>query len=443
MQIWSAEIKEIEKYLEAVKDRFPELEKELKQLVMTDDPNVLLLYSRRCLEVIITDLYENELRRPRGTEPLKGIIDKLSHDEKVPSHIKASMDGVNTLSTFGTHPKDFDPEQVKPVLNNLSTVLKWYLKYKGSPITTKTRIEESDIEAPWNEFKKEGKLIEQQKLFGFNKFKLLSGILSAVILLALAGVFVYPKIFQVDTLRKLRTSGGRIALAVIPFQNMSNDSTLNYLKEWIPESIVSYLSNFSEDLQVRQPESIYSLPENRALTNNASLVPSITALISQKLDADVIISGSMTKTGTGIIVKTTLINTKTEEVLRSYNVEGNPEVINPIIDSLSQKIKDYLIVSRMKKGLNPEVQSFISTSSPEALKHYILGKDANSERLNNYDLSNIIAHEEFLKAVRIDSNFIAAYLSLIDSYTDKELYDSAKFYCLRLYVRRNQMPPQL
>jgi hypothetical protein len=40
------------------------------------------------------------------------------------------MLGLNELSTYGTHPKDFDPEQVKPVLNNLSTIIKWYLKYK-------------------------------------------------------------------------------------------------------------------------------------------------------------------------------------------------------------------------------------------------------------------------------------------------------------------------
>jgi hypothetical protein len=53
------------------------LEKELEQLIKFDDANVILLYSRRCLEVIITDLCEYELKRPPKTEPLKGIIDKL------------------------------------------------------------------------------------------------------------------------------------------------------------------------------------------------------------------------------------------------------------------------------------------------------------------------------------------------------------------------------
>ena len=83
-----------------------------------------MLYSRRCLEIIVTDLCESELKRPRKTEPLKGIIDKLNQEGKVPSHIIASMHSLNSLSTFGAHPKEYDPEQVKPVLNNLSNYFK-------------------------------------------------------------------------------------------------------------------------------------------------------------------------------------------------------------------------------------------------------------------------------------------------------------------------------
>jgi dienelactone hydrolase len=131
MQIWSSEIKELTILYESFKGQLPELEKELERLVKADDENMILLYSRRCLEVIITDLCECELKRDRGTEPLKGIIDKLHKEKKIPSYIIASMHGLNELSTFGTHPKDFDPEQVKPVLNNLDIIIKWYLKYKN------------------------------------------------------------------------------------------------------------------------------------------------------------------------------------------------------------------------------------------------------------------------------------------------------------------------
>src|SRR4030043_2337729 len=142
MTLWSTEIKELESLYTSLKGQFPDLEKELEQLTETKDANVILIYSRRCLEVIITDLCENELKRPRKTEPLKGIIDKLNKEEKVPSHIIVSMDHLNSLSTFGAHPKDFDPEQVKPVLNNLSIIIKWYLKYKDAQTISRAKQEE-------------------------------------------------------------------------------------------------------------------------------------------------------------------------------------------------------------------------------------------------------------------------------------------------------------
>ena len=144
MTIWSAEITELKSVYTALQGKVHELEKELGQLLKADDENVALLYSRRCLEVMVTDLCETELNRPRKTEPLKGIIDKLNKEEKVPAHIITSMLNLNSLSAYGTHPKEFDPEQVKPVLNNLSTIIKWYLKYKNVDYEVKIAEPESE-----------------------------------------------------------------------------------------------------------------------------------------------------------------------------------------------------------------------------------------------------------------------------------------------------------
>src|SRR4030043_1285380 len=150
MKIWASELKELEVFYSSLKGRFTDLGNERERLIDASDENMVLVYARRCLEVIVTDLCECELKRPRKTEPLQGIIDKLNREEKIPSHIYASMQSLNSLSTFGSHPKDFDPEQVKPVLNNLSTIIKWYLKYKDTKIVIKATAEETkhDIEKP-------------------------------------------------------------------------------------------------------------------------------------------------------------------------------------------------------------------------------------------------------------------------------------------------------
>jgi AraC-like DNA-binding protein/tetratricopeptide (TPR) repeat protein len=262
-----------------------------------------------------------------------------------------------------------------------------------------------------------------------------------IILVILTLVFIYPgSLINIkrNSFESLRSSGTRISVVVLPFLNMTNDSTVNYLTEWIPESMSSYLSNFPEELQVRNTESLYSLPESKALTKNASLAPSVTVLISQKLDANIIISGSMAANSTEIIVDAKLTNSKTGEVLKSFREEGNSEGIIQKIDTLSQKVKDYLIVSRIKKELNPEVQHLVLTRSPEALKHYVLGKDA----VRDEDYSKAIG--EYSEAIRIDSTFTNAYLDLIDTYEISVCgcYDKAKILCLRLYNRRDQMTIQ-
>ena len=101
MTLWSAETKDLEKLFNTIKGKHSKLEKELQSLVKTDDANIVLVYARRCLEVIITELCEHELKRDRGTEPLQRIIDKLNKDKIVPHNIIVSMQNVNSMSTFG------------------------------------------------------------------------------------------------------------------------------------------------------------------------------------------------------------------------------------------------------------------------------------------------------------------------------------------------------
>ena len=241
MQIWSAEIKEIESLYTSIKGRFPELEKELEQLIETKDANVVMLYSRRCLEIIVSDLCEFELKRPRKTEPLKGIIDKLHSEEKVPSHIITSMDHLNSLSTYGAHPKEFDPQQVKPVLNNLTTIIEWYRKYKDNQIISKAKTEEAkpDIEKPVNF--KELNHKPNKKII-----TLLSGLLlvGAIVIILL---FIFDIIGggeRAEDLTKLEKS-----IAVLPFENLSSDEEQAWFSDGITDVIINQLSKIS-DLRV-------------------------------------------------------------------------------------------------------------------------------------------------------------------------------------------------
>jgi tetratricopeptide (TPR) repeat protein/TolB-like protein len=430
MAIWSSEIKELEKLYESLNGQLPDLEKELERLIKGDDENMILLYSRRCLEVIITDLCECELKRPRKTEPLKGIIDKLHKEEKVPSHIITSMHGLNELSTFGAHPKDFDPEQVKPVLINLDIIIKWYLKYKQIVAISKLKVEEEKIpesrELPG-------------KIAGSTNSKWLSGVLIAAVLVALV-ILLYPKIFKRDTLEKIRSSGDKLIVAVMPFKNMTNDTTWNIWQEAIQYNLTIFLSNYSDQLKVSPTESIAGLLQKKGLDNYSSyaaITSSVARNISNKLDADIFINGSINQSGSTIRLNAQLVDSRSGEILKPFQIDGKAENIIPLMDSLKVMMKNVLVISKMGKELSPDFMWFASANSPEAFRYFKSGQNAFNER----DWSR--AEKLYSQALAIDSNFAGAYIQLTMSNLNLDKYDQAKKICLELCKKSGKMSPQV
>jgi len=280
MAIWSAEIKELDKLYESLKGQLPDLEKELERLVRADDENMILLYSRRCLEVIITDLCECELKRPRKTEPLKGIIDKLHKEEKVPSNIITSMDHLNSLSAYGAHPKDFDPEQVKPVLINLDIIIKWYLKYKNFPIVGKQ--------------KSEGE-----------KVKLDSSVVTESVK----------------------------SIAVLPFKDMSPEKDQDYFCEGMAEEIINVLAHV-ENFKVIARTSAFAFKEKQVDIRE----------IGRILDVETLLEGSIRKAGNRLRVTAQLIKVADGSHIWSERYDREMKDVFAIQDEISLVIADNLKV---------------------------------------------------------------------------------------------------
>ena len=429
MAIWTSEIKELEKLYESLKGQFPDLEKELERLIKADDENMILLYSRRCLEVIITDLCECELNRPRKTEPLQGIIDKLHKEEKVPSHIIASMHGLNELSTYGAHPKDFDPKQVRTTLINLETIIEWYFKYKGIDIKGEEEVQFKGESL--EEVKKEAGIEKQVRPARSPKQKLLSGVL-IIAILVMAAIFAYPRIFKKDTLEKLQSSGERISVAVMPFQNLTNDTIWNVWQDGIQDILINNLTN-SEELVVRQTESISGLIQSKGLTNYASITPSIASDISQKLETNIFIYGSIKQVGTTIRLNAQLIDNKSGETYKSFQIDGITDNILHITDSLSIMLKNFLIISKLREQATLGFQNPVSTNSPDAYRFYLMGINAFGKK----DFPEAI--KLLLQAKEIDSNYIDAQIKISFAFGNQGLYKQAKEWCLKLYAKRDKM----
>jgi TolB-like protein/Tfp pilus assembly protein PilF len=290
--------------------------------------------------------------------------------------------------------------------------------------------EKPDQELPWEKIK----TLPDDKPDETKKNKLLFYAIPLVLILILLGVYAYPKIFKNDNLTKLTSSGQKISIAVMPFQNLTNDTTWNAYQSGIQTSIISFLSSTGE-LFVRKKENINALVNPKGLVDYASISPAVADKISNKLEADIFINGAIQHAGSTLRLNAELIDTKTKEVLKSFEVKGpyDQDKIFEITDSLRKKVTDFLLISKLIKE-NPVFRHYKpTTTSAEAFRYFIYGGNA----LKKGDLEGGISW--FLKALATDSTFADAAFALENTYAGDGKPEQSRQWLIRDYKKRDQM----
>jgi tetratricopeptide (TPR) repeat protein len=266
--------------------------------------------------------------------------------------------------------------------------------------------------------------------------KILSGFFIAVALI-LAGLLIYPKLINGDRMEMLRKKG-QVSVAVMPFQNLTRDTNRNFWEVMIQNNLINSLSA-ERDLSVRQMQSVLTILESHDLTNYASITPAIARSVSQKLDANVFVQGSINQIGEITRLNAQLIDSKTEEVFKSFQLDGSTENIIQLADSLTTLVKDFLMVTMLKKEQSFLDQHYLNiektTHDPEALKFYFEGMKAFSKGKFTE------ARQLYFKAIEIDSNFVAPLRHLPYSYGNEGNYIEAKKWAAILLEKFDQLSP--
>jgi tetratricopeptide (TPR) repeat protein len=248
------------------------------------------------------------------------------------------------------------------------------------------------------------------------------------VLLVIVAVLAYPKIFNRNSLDSLRSSDGRISVAVMPFRNETGDSTRNSWQTYIQDNLIIFLSNYSEELVVSQIENTEELIKRDGI-NIATITPSVASTLSRKLDANVFIYGSINQLDTTIRISATLINSKTKAVIRSFPIDGTSANVQHNIDSLSVVVKNFLLVSNIQEKFSRDLKPY-PTSNLEAYNYFIKANNA----------SDVKTQMEFFKrAIDNDSNYVPAIIFLSMRFEYLRLYGDAKEWCLKAYNKRYQV----
>ena len=253
-----------------------------------------------------------------------------------------------------------------------------------------------------------------------SKRKLRANDIIIAILVVVVVVLAYPKIFKKDKLATLRDEDGRFSIAVMPFQNMTGDSTWDIWQDGIQNELITNLSN-SKELSVRQYQTMYDILQNTKQTYTASITSSAASEISRKLEANTFILGSIKESEDIVRINAQLIDSETEEIYKSYRIDGNTEKdIFIITDSLSKLVRNYLEIKVLEQDAYFPAKMHSETNSAEAYRYYIQGGKAKSS--SEYSEAIKLYH----KALDRDSCFVSALLWLTVSYMNNGQPEQAR-----------------
>ena len=280
----------------------------------------------------------------------------------------------------------------------------------------------------------EGSSSEKKSMKGRRKLGI-SDVVIGILFVAVV-VLAYPKIFNQGRSKIPREIRGKISIAVMPFKNISGDTLYNLWQEGMQNLMITALSN-SPELSVRQFETMNSALAGKKDVNLASFTPSMLGQLAQQLEANTVISGSLYKSGSKIRITANIMNSVTEEIYKSYELDGNTEDdFFALADSMSLKIRNFLEIRSLSKDIHFDSGN-IFTQSADAYKAYIQALNCHTR------LDYSCAAEYYNKAIQIDTGFVSAMMKLAYCYADMRQGELSKSWAYKAFEHMDQLPDNM
>lgn len=203
-----------------------------------------------------------------------------------------------------------------------------------------------------------------------------------------------------DSIKEKETAKGQKTLAVLPFKYLSNQTDEDYFGLGLTDALITRLSNLS-DVEVRPTSSVLQFAEK----SDDFLV------VSDMLNVDLLIDGSIQKIGEQVRVTVQLINTKKEKTIWADKIDVTFTDIFSLQDSISKEVVNALTLKLNEKEKVRLNKSFTKDNS--AYQNYLRGRYFWNKR-NIKSLFKAVDY--FKQAIDEDPLFALAYTGLADCY---------------------------
>ena len=268
--------------------------------------------------------------------------------------------------------KTYYPDQINKVANSIKEIITAIKKPNQQDRGISREVSKPKPESP-------------KKL----KSKIIIASLLVLVLLAL-GYFFIPKLSKnSDSVEK--------SIAVLPFRNLSNDSTQLFFCDGFMDDILNNLQKV-KSFTVRPRTSSYQYRDTKKST----------AIIGKELDVNYLVGGSVGREGNNLKIRVELTDSKADKQM--WSNDYTPEM-NQLFSLQSEIAKK--IASELKAVLSPEEIKKIEkkpTENPEAYNYYLQGNYYYLRGSASGD--DRIAIELYEKAIGLDPGFALAYTGI-------------------------------
>jgi TolB-like protein/DNA-binding winged helix-turn-helix (wHTH) protein len=206
----------------------------------------------------------------------------------------------------------------------------------------------------------------------------------------------------------------RSVLAILPFQNLSNDPEQEYLSDGLTEETIADLGELS-------PESLGVIARTSAMTYKHTS-KSVTQ-IGSELGADYLLEGSIRRDGASVRVTAQLIRVKDQSHLWAHSYDRELTGLLALQKEMGRAIAQQVRVKLATAYTNSKSESYVPNS--EAYELYLQGLAHVAKRTHAEIRRGIDCLE---RASTRDPSFALAYAELASAYTADAAFDAQKAY---------------
>ncbi len=207
-----------------------------------------------------------------------------------------------------------------------------------------------------------------------------------------------------------RAAGGRKAVAVLYFTNLSQDASLDWLDRGLTEMLTTNLAQV-QGIDVLSTERVQSALQRLGKGEAAKLGPAVALEVARNAGADAFITGTLLRVGpTRLRLDVRAQDAAAGQILFSDKAEGETvQSVFGMVDQLTGRIARQLAPGAKLAEKAPAVEE-TTTSNLEAYRHYQAGVELGRRFLT------ADAIRELEEAVRLDPQFALAHFELEDGY---------------------------